>query len=275
MAAGVIRLLATDLDGTVLFDEPGSGSRLTPRTTAALRALQERGTVVALASGRMHESMAKIAGHLGLHGPLISYNGAMLRLPDGRGGWAAPSFHRPLDAEVAAEVIDVAQARGVALHYYLDGKLYARRFSPWWDIYEGRTASPMQAMEDLGPLKGTQPTKMLIFAKPATVLALRDELAPRLAGRADLIITHDEYLEFMRPGVNKGEALKALAGLLGFSRDQVAAAGDGNNDVEMLRAAGLAIGIRGGREALRAHATVLVDPPEEDGLARYIEEKVL
>jgi hydroxymethylpyrimidine pyrophosphatase-like HAD family hydrolase len=199
----------------------------------------------------------------------------MLRLPDGHGGWAEPSFHRPLDAGVAAEVIDVCQARGLSLHYYLGGKLYARRFSPWWDIYEGRTASPMQAMDSLLPLKGTQPTKMLIFTKPATVLALRDELAPRLAGLAEVVITQDEYLEFMRPGVNKGAALKTLAGLLGLSREQVAAAGDGNNDVEMLQAAGLAIGIRGGREALRAVATVLVDPPEEDGLARYIEEKLL
>jgi len=270
-----IRLLATDLDGTVLYEEEGAGSRLTPRTTKALQALQASGTVVALASGRMHESMAKIAGHLGLTGPIISYNGAMLRMPDGQGGWAEPSFHRPLDAQVAAEVIEVCQERGVALHYYLGGKLYARKFSPWWDIYEGRTASPMQAMESLLPLRGTEPTKMLIFAEPATVLALRDELAPKLAGRAELVITHDEYLEFMRPGVNKGQALKALASLLGLQRAQVAAAGDGNNDVEMLQAAGLAIGISNGREALRACATVLVDPPEQDGLARFIEEELL
>jgi len=262
-----LRLFVTDLDGTILIDRGVDGTHSTPRLRAALAGLQRAGVSVCLASGRMHESIRHIAQDLGVGGPIISYNGAMLRGPQDE-LWA----HHTLDAGLAAEVVDLCEARGLRLNYYLDGVLYARKIQPWWDLYHGRTSSPMQAVEGHQAFKGRRPTKLLIYTDPATVLALRAELAPRCAGRCELMITADEYLEFIPAGVDKGHALAELAQRLGLEPAQVAAAGDGWNDVGMLRWAGTGIAVASGREDLKAVASVVVPGPEEDGLALWIEQ---
>ncbi len=273
-AAGVsCRLFATDLDGTVLVED-GRGARLTPRMASALKALQAKGVAVVLASGRMHESIAFIAGQVGLNGPIISYNGAMLRLP-GEGGWGEPVFHQPLDAGLASELTALAEERGIALNYFLDGRLFARKLPVWWDVYEGRTSSPMVRVENFRAFEGRSPTKLLMLDEPGKISALYRELLPRMRGRANMLITSSEYLEFMHPDVNKGRCLEALAARLGVGRGEIVAAGDGTNDLEMVRFAGLGIAVSNGRDALKEAADLVVGPPQEDGLARFIEEHLL
>lgn len=265
-----LRLFVTDLDGTILIDRGVDGTHSTPRLRAALGALQRAGVAVCLASGRMHESIRHIALDLGVQGPIISYNGAMVRGPHEE-LWA----HHTLAADLAAEVVDLAESRGLPLNYYLDGVLYARKIQPWWDLYHGRTSSPMQPVESHRGFAGSHPTKLLIYTQPATVLALRSELAPRLAGRCELMITSDEYLEFIPPGVDKGNALAELAQRMGLAPGQVAAAGDGWNDLGMLRWAGTGIAMASGREDLKAVASAVVPGPDEDGLAAWIERHLL
>jgi Cof subfamily protein (haloacid dehalogenase superfamily) len=261
-----LKLFATDLDGTVLIDRGEAGCHATPRLKAALRALQAGGVTVCLASGRMHESIRHIGAEMGVRGPVISYNGAMLRSAEDE-IW----IQRTLDAAVAAEICALAEERRLPLNYYLDGVLYARKIQPWWDLYHGRTSSPMVAVTSHRELAGRPPTKLLIHSDAATIRALRAELAPGLAGRCELVITADEYLEFLPLGADKGHALAELAGRLGLKADEVAAAGDGWNDLGMLRWAGTAIAVADGRPDLRAHADYVVEGPEKDGLAEWIE----
>jgi Cof subfamily protein (haloacid dehalogenase superfamily) len=264
------KLFVTDLDGTVLIDEKEAGSRATLRLKTALRALEARGTTVCLASGRMHESIRVIGRDLGVHGPVISYNGAMLRDKDD-----TMLSHHTLDAGIAGEVVALAEERGLALNFYCDGVLYARKLQPWWDLYLGRTSSPVQPVDSLRSMIGKRPTKLLIHTLPATVLALRDELTPRYKGRATLLITADEYLEVMPIEADKGHALADLASRLSLKAHDIVAAGDGNNDIGMISFAGTGIAIANGREALKQKADVVVGPPEEEGLAEFIEQNLL
>jgi Cof subfamily protein (haloacid dehalogenase superfamily) len=265
-----IKLFVTDLDGTVLIDRGVDGCHATERMKAALRGLQGRGVTVCLASGRMHESIRSIGAEMGVGGPVISYNGAMLR-----GGDDRILAKHTLDPGLAEEIVALAEARDLPLNYYLDGVLYARRIQPWWDLYQGRTSSPMRAVETHRSLAGGSPFKLLIYAPAATIRALRAELEPRFASRCRLMITADEYLEFIPLQADKGHALAELAGILGYAPAQVAAAGDGWNDIGMLDWAGLGIAMAGGRRDLRDVADVVVPGPEEDGLARWIEDNLL
>jgi Cof subfamily protein (haloacid dehalogenase superfamily) len=265
-----IQLFVTDLDGTVLIDKGVDGCHATPRLKAALRGVQERGITVCLASGRMHESIRHIGADLGVGGPVISYNGAMLR-----GGDDSLWWHQTLEPGLAQEVVALCEERSLPLNYYLDGVLHARKIQPWWDLYQGRTSSPMQAVESHRPLAGTRPTKLLIYSDGATIRALKAELGPKLQGRCDLVITADEYLEFLPLGADKGHAVAELAKRLGLDASQVAAAGDGWNDVGMLRWAGTGIAMANGRKDLHDHAEHVVPGPEQDGLAAWIEANLL
>jgi hydroxymethylpyrimidine pyrophosphatase-like HAD family hydrolase len=133
----------------------------------------------------------------------------------------------------------------------------------------------MRAVESHRPLAGTRPTKLLIYAPGPTVSALKAELQPQLTERCDLVITADEYLEFLPKGADKGHAVAELAGRLGLEASQVAAAGDGWNDVGMLRWAGTGIAMATGRKDLHDHAEHIVPGPEQDGLAEWIERNLL
>jgi hydroxymethylpyrimidine pyrophosphatase-like HAD family hydrolase len=74
---------------------------------------------------------------------------------------------------------------------------------------------------------------------------------------------------------DKGHALADLTARLGFKASDVIAAGDGYNDIGMISFAGTGIAISNGRQALKDRADVVVDPPEAEGLSRYIEENLL
>lgn len=265
-----IKLFATDLDGTVLIDRGRDGCHATPRLKAALRALQESGVTVCLASGRMHESIRHIGREMGVGGPVISYNGAMLRDSADR----VLASHS-LPAGLAAEIVELCVQRDLPLNYYLDGVLYARKIQPWWDLYHGRTSSPMQAVEDHRVLDGKRPTKLLIYADAPRIAALKTELLPSMQGRCEVIITADEYLEFIPLGVDKGHALAELAAGLGLTAAEVAAAGDGWNDLGMLSWAGTGIAMANGRADLHAVAAAVVPGPEDEGLAAWIESNLL
>ena len=264
------RLFVTDLDGTILVDEGPQGARLPERTRLAMQRLSARGVTVCLASGRMHESITAVAKSWGFSGPVISYNGAMVRLESGE-----LFSHEPLDSAVSDQVIDFAEANSLALNFYEEGRVLSRRFHPWWDLYEGRTCSPMVEVPDLKAHKGTSPTKLLIMAEPARIRELEAHFKPLFEGRANVLISGDEYLEFMSPRVNKGAALLALAARLGIAKEDIVAAGDGYNDIEMLQAAGHAVAIHSGRQAAKDAAHRVVQGPEAWGVAEFIENFLL
>ena len=70
----MIRLIATDLDDTLLDASAG----LSPRTRRALDAAMARGCGIALSSGRMLEAMLPFAETIGVNAPMLLYNGAMI-----------------------------------------------------------------------------------------------------------------------------------------------------------------------------------------------------
>ena len=271
--ASRLRLFVSDLDGTLIYEHPDGGSRATERMGQALRSLQQRGVRVCLASGRIHQAMQHIAEDLGVEGPIISCNGAQVWEPGAPGDGIV--HHQPLALDVASELVAYCADQQLQLNYYLPEGIYAHRFEPYWDIYHGRTSAPMHAVDRLHPLLDRPPTKLLIFSEARKILALRDYWAPRLQGRANVLITADEYLEFMHPGVNKGLAVKMVMERMGLEAGAVLAAGDSYNDMEMVQMAGFGLAVRNGREALKQAADHIIEPPQESGLADFIEEHLL
>ena len=72
--AGSLRLLALDIDGTLLR----SDKTISPRTRAAVDGARERGVQVVLVTGRRHPSARRVADDLGGGVPLVLHNGALV-----------------------------------------------------------------------------------------------------------------------------------------------------------------------------------------------------
>ena len=179
-----IRLIALDLDGTLLTDE----KRVSPRNRAALAEAAARGVVVALASGRMTACIEPFARELGLDCPIIAYNGALVRGTEASGRPAL--LHRPLPARYGRELVDYCRGRYL-LNFYLDDRLFAedrgdlRRFA---ELYSSRTGAVYEFVPDLRELATAGPTKAIVVTDPPERERLHDEWAARWGDLANVEI---------------------------------------------------------------------------------------
>ena len=98
---------------------------------------------------------------------------------------------------------------------------------------------------------------------------------PRFAGRADVTVSHPQFLEFVAPGVSKGRAVRWLARRLGVPLGAVLAIGDQWNDLEMLAEVGHGAAMPTAPAEVQAVARYVAPPLAEEGVARMIEALVL
>jgi hydroxymethylpyrimidine pyrophosphatase-like HAD family hydrolase len=283
-----IRLLAVDLDGTLL-DPAGAISARTRRAVAAAHA---RGVTVALATARRFTGAAPVAAALEIPQTLILYDGAQMR--------AYPSgevlFAQPLAAALgqrAAEVIAEHGLQPIAQHGDASGERLIVAPRPprgqWADVYleQARDQVEPSAVPDLcrgrpdplrvvafGPLRRIRQTARAVAAAVPVAESIRADglvatqvLAVGNYGSAELTV--------FSPGASKGAALARLAELLEIPLAQTMAIGDGLNDLSMLRVVGLGVAMGTAPAALRRIATTTTASNLEDGAAQAIERYVL
>ncbi len=261
------RLVALDLDGTLL----DSNHAVTDRTRVTLQKLSQEGVVVVLASGRMHQSILPISNRIGLENPIISYNGGMVK--DAKTGNLY--HHSPIPAEIAMELVEHCDRRGLHLNFCLDDELYIRTRNSWSELYESRTGVGAQALGDLRELAGSEPTKMQVLEAPEKIQELLIEFRRHFGGRLYITQTQIEYIEFMNQGVSKGPALRALVDRLGIEMDSVVAFGDSYNDESMMKAVGFSVAMGNAVEEIKICADYVTYTNDEDGVARAIERLLL
>jgi len=95
-------------------------------------------------------------------------------------------------------------------------------------------------------------------------------IADSVQSLSNAAFSKPNYLEIVPIGVNKAEALKHLAAILGLDLSQFAAIGDGLNDIEMLREAGLGIAMGNAPEAVKSEADWVTGTNNEGGVAQAV-----
>jgi hypothetical protein len=264
-----IKMIATDLDGTLLDDR----KRVPEENIAALREAAESGILVALASGRMLSNVERTEAQIGLDCILIAYNGAKVAGPrsDGR----PLLVHRPLPADVAEVFVEYSHSTGLLLNFYDREILFAEDGTSrrgFMDLYTRRTGVEYQIVDNLlHDLPGVSPTKLILLADPQETLKIVEQLRETLGDRACITLSEPEYVEITAPGVDKGAILGPVASHYGVSLEEVMALGDADNDVTMLRAAGIGVALANAPARVRASAHRVTDRTNnEAGVAEAI-----
>ena len=121
-----IRLLAVDLDGTLVNDR----LEMDPRDVAAVKAATAAGVTVVLATGRMFKSSLRYAEPLGLTGPIINYQGAVVREIASGEVWYRCELTVPMQQRVLA----FAEPRDWHVNAYVDEQVYTARARPEADL---------------------------------------------------------------------------------------------------------------------------------------------
>jgi len=263
----MIRLIAIDLDGTLLDhtrDIPAANIE-------AVSAARDAGVCVVLASGRIRPSMEPFAARLGLTGPMICANGAHVVGEAGR-----EILHVGLDSATTHTVLQYAEEHRIHLNIYTRSTLRFLANTPWGDVYRTRVSAVQPEMLKPEDRADLSPTKLMIVADPGDVPAHREALARLIDHRrARMVVSEPEYLEFLSTSASKGSALAILSEACGYRREDVAAVGDYQNDLEMVQWAGLSAAVANAAPEVAAAATVRVASNEQAGVAEFINEHVL
>lgn len=270
-----IRLLALDIDGTIVGDDLVLHERTIRAVTEALR----MGVHVSIVTGRMTSSAAGFARQLGLTGPLVGYQGAIARtLPaDGDPGLGRILWHWPLAADVARRIVRWTREAGLEPHFNDLEHLVLPADDPRADDYSAFVGGRLTLVPDLDAWLDVHPTV-------TKVIAVGQEPVPRRVypsaveafGRvSEVTISHPRFLEFVAPGVTKGSALARLARRHRIPMAQVMAIGDQLNDLEMIATAGHGVAMENAPVEVRSVARYVAPHVDAQGAARMIEELVL
>ena len=268
-----IRLVALDLDGTLVGDD----LRIRPRTVAAVRAAVEAGVAVAIVTGRMTSSALPYARELGLRVPIVGMQGALIReMPvAGHSGLGRLLFHRPLPAAVVLDALAWCRGKGLDPHLNHLEKMVVpaahSRAAEYVRFNLGRVA----VVPDLDAWVTHPVTKVISVGNPPAPTRLLPAARADFEGRALATVSHPMFLEFVAPGVSKGAAVGWLARRLGMDLRDALAIGDQLNDLEMIAEVGFGVAMPHGPSELRAAANLVAPPFEDDGAAQVIETYVL
>ena len=272
-AAFPIRLIALDIDGTIIGDD----HEVAERTTAAVARAMELDVAVSLVTGRMVSSAMRFARDLGLTGPIVGYQGGLIRampLPDSR-RLGKLLMHTPLPAEAARAILEWTGARGLDPHVNHLERFILRADDPKADDYSAFMGAQAELVPDLLQAIDHPVTKILAVGEPPIPTEVAPLARAEFAGRADVTISHPRFLEFVAPGVSKGRAIRWLARRLRIPLGATLAIGDQWNDLEMLAEVGHGTAMPSAPAEVRAAARYIAAPLEDDGAARMIEDLVL
>jgi Cof subfamily protein (haloacid dehalogenase superfamily) len=262
------QLLALDLDGTVI--EPRKAVR--PAVIDAVNRVIAAGIRVTIVTGRMYVGARPIAHALGLDGPIVCYQGAVMA--DARTG----RFERevPLPFETARRIYDAAKPHGYHVQFYRDDRFYVESLNGYADLYARTSGStPIVVPSLLEAFAGHASTKVNIVTDPAHAEAAFASMKAAVGGEAYVTRSNPEFVEMLNPLCNKGVAVRLIAEHYGIPMERVTAIGDSYNDVPFLAAAGFAIAMGSAPDELKAKADAVVGDVEADGVAEAIERFVL
>ncbi len=256
----MIRLIACDLDGTLM----GEGQRITPAVRAAVAEAQAAGVQVTVATGRMFAATVPFARELGITAPLICYQGGWIQAPDD----PQPRFRRTLPRPIAGRVLEASARLGWHTVLYADGRIFLRELqeSPaFYDALLGEDWAIVEGWETV--LRRHQVDKVLFVAEAEAIPAMEAQLRRWVGEAATVVRSHARFVEVVPAGVDKGRGLAWLAASLNIPREAVMAIGDRENDLPMLRWAGLGVAMGNAPAQVKAAADWIAPPVEADGAA--------
>lgn len=260
------KLLALDIDGTLTRPD----GTLSPRTIQAVRRLMQQGLTLCIASGRPPLGIRPVARMLGMDqfgGYIIGFNGAVLMdYTTDRVLYTAS-----LPDQALPVIADCSRRPGHTMLTYIGHTIFTEDASdPYVQISHKRNGMPVSQVSDFLSLPRPLP-KCIITGDPCTMPALQREVSARLYGIADAYLSDAYFLEVVSRGTDKADALVRLLDHLGLTHHHLISAGDGHNDMGMIRLASLGIAMGNAHPDVRQVADLVAPDSSQDGLAQVLE----
>ena len=258
------RMLVSDLDNTLL----DSASQIPREVRDAVEYARGKGVYVVLCSGRCFLSMLIFERALG---PIpdnqlgISFNGGLIY--ESLSQKALTDYR--LDRGLAFELIDALKSKGASVLVYQGGTLYAEYETRDVIDYRRGVLLPVVILDDFRQLSGDI-SKVLIRGQRSFLGQLEESLRDLASGRCNTYFSAYNLLEYCPPEASKGAGLLSVCGYLGMRPEESVAVGDQNNDISMLRAAGLGVAVANATDEAKASADLVMDESNDQNAVAEI-----
>ena len=263
-------LLFTDMDGTLLL----SDSTVSPEMRAALDRMTAAGHHLILSSGRPLPSILEVREKEGLCYPnmlILSNNGALV--------YDCDQKRNILEYRIAPGdiryIIEKAESQGLHIHGYTDTEIVCHGMNAELEFYTRRIHMPLKCVSDIATAlpEGCFKLQVIHLTDKTFLEAFRESLLDYCGERIQMIFSNDQYLEILPSQAGKGNALRFIADFLHAPISHTFAAGDAENDISMLRAAGVGIAMANAADAVKKAAHIITQKSnDENGLLEILEQ---
>lgn len=269
-------ILFLDMDGTVL----NSRNEASERTRKALKAAQDAGVKLVVATGRTLKIVPALVYELGFDYAAVANGASIYDLRTGE-----RVYHHDFNLEAAREMCRVLVEECDFIEFYADGgimlsracyeRIGKRPIPPWhlkffsenktkvWESEEAFVAAGAPGLEKVA----------LVNYDEKVLDRIRSRLIP--TGFFNITASIAGALEINDNSCSKGVALRDICGRMGIDIARSAAIGDSQNDLSMIEAAGCGVAMGNAFQEVKDRADDITASNDEDGVARFIEEKVL
>lgn len=262
------KLLVLDLDGTLTNEE----KKITQETYETLMEAQRKGLRLALASGRPTYGIMPLAKQLEMErygGFILAFNGAKVI------ECASQDiiFERSLPQDELSKIFEVSERYHIPALTYEDGQIITEFPKNPYVLEESRINKlPVRQVVHLEEAVYFPPVKFLLVGDGGYLASVEGEVREALGENFSVYRSAPFFLEVMARGIDKARSLQRLLRYLGLDQKDLAACGDGYNDISMLEFAGFSAAMENGVPEAKKAADVITRSNEEDGVAWFVKK---
>ncbi len=257
-----------DLDGTLLTSE----KKISDKTMDALRKFTDAGNHFCINTGRAIDSARAV-----YEGLQLDFKGSFLCGSNGTEIYSVDDekyVHKTgVPLELVPRIIALSEEYDVHCHTYNEDHIVSKRNGECMEYYRRVIKTPLIVTDDIMKELSSPPSKMIAIElhdhekQERFRMALQEMVGDKLT----LLYSNPYYMEIFPSEAGKGSAVKRLADYLDIPMENTFAAGDEQNDISMLEAAGTGIAMINGTDIVKKAANVITTlDNNNDGLAEFI-----
>jgi len=267
------KLLVVDIDGTIL----DTNNRISDIDKQALKEVVDSGTPVALSTGRVVQASLRFLKQLELDGYHMFFDGALVYSPEKD----EEVYVDPINADIIGEMIEFSRLIQLDFDLYSITHFFAERESRSTDIrrdffkLDATIIDFREIQHKERFIKGTLVVSSTEEKRKARnfVDHFNDKL--NFSWTKTPAYPDVDFINIIANDVSKGKALKALTSFMGISLNDVAAIGDGMNDIPLLTSSGMAIAMANAPDAVKAIADHVTSDVDHQGVAEAVRKYIL
>ena len=250
----MIKAAFFDVDGTLLSHK----TKQVPRSTvAALEKLKQQGICCIVATGRQIGEMDKLPmGGVTFDG-YITMNGQLTMDAERR-----ELYGMPLEGEVKEYALKLFRERKIPVILVEQGRLYVNRNCP-------KVTAVQESISSKVPPEGEYEGAPL-YQACVYITEEERQILESVAGKCVVTRWHPSGVDIIAKGGGKRTAVERYCRLRGWKPEEIIAFGDSENDLEMLRFAGIGVALGNAEPEVKAAADYVTDDIDCDGVAKAL-----